>query len=517
MRQRFAGASALGDRVNPVAVKEFRQAVQSRWVIAVLMLFLLINLAIIGGYLMLSVDAATSTTGGRKIFAVLLTFLMITCIAFVPAYTGLRLSLERNNADIDLLFITTITPGAIVRGKYVTAMALTLLIFSVCMPFMILTYLLRGIDLPTIFGILGLGFALCALANAMGLFAGSVSGSWFIRGLVIVGVALALLYMTIGSLGLAQSVLIFGRGMFGLGAGWWAGMATGLLFGALGIGLLHVLAVALMSPKTSNRMFIPRLYITATWLITGIVMLAWGYVVGREYLLSAWIVMSGVALSGLVVAALGERDGWSARVRRTIPRNLILRPLAFLFYTGSAGGIAWCILLFAATALPVLAWDAAGSSAGGHDLLETLGYTSLFFGYILCYCLTTAALRPVLFRDVPTPHLSVIALFLGAMMCMGPCLLAFFFEQSMWSDVPWYTLGSPMVLTTNDSQALYSAGGLVAVWLAMAAVASAGWAFGQWRRFLPYHAEQPAYEAVENRMPDSQTEYQRETVGQQSS
>lgn len=523
MRQRFAWASTLGDRVNPVAVKEFRQAVQSRWVIAVLMLFLLINLAIIGGYLMLAADAATSTTGGRRIFAILLAFLMITCIAFVPAYTGLRLSLERNNADIDLLFITTISPGAIVRGKYVTAMALTLLIFSVCMPFMILTYLLRGIDLPTIFGILGLGFALCALANAMGLFAGSVSGSWFIRGLVIVGVALTLLYMTLGSLGLAQSVLIFGRGMLGLGAWWWAGMATGLLFGALGIGLLYVLAVALMSPKTSNRMFIPRLYITATWLIAGIVMFAWSYAVGREYLLLAWIVMSGVALSVLLVAALGERDGWSPRVRRTIPRHLLLRPLAFLFYTGSAGGIAWCVLLFAATALPVLAWDAAGWSAGGHDLLETLGDTSLFFGYILCYCLTTAALRPVLFRDVPTPHLSVIALFLGAMMCMGPCLLAFFLEQYIWSDVPWYTLGSPMVLTTNDSQALYSAGGLVAVWLAMAAVASSSWAFGQWRRFLPYDGGQPPHRAAENpaenrmsdaQTSDAQTESQRGTVGQ---
>jgi len=38
-------------------------------------------------------------------------------------------------------------------------------------------------------------------------------------------------------------------------------------------------------------------------------------------------------------------------VRRTIPRNPLLRLLAFLFYTGSAGGIAWCVLLFVATML----------------------------------------------------------------------------------------------------------------------------------------------------------------------
>ena len=103
---------------------------------------------------MLSPNADTSIDGGRNVFMFLLGILLITCIGFVPLYSGIRLSLERNDANIDLFFVTTITPGAIVRGKYLTAMALTLLIFSACMPFMILTYLLRGIDLPTIFFIL---------------------------------------------------------------------------------------------------------------------------------------------------------------------------------------------------------------------------------------------------------------------------------------------------------------------------------------------------------------------------
>jgi ABC-type transport system involved in multi-copper enzyme maturation permease subunit len=147
MKRLLAWAGA-GDWVNAVAIKEFRQAVQSRWVIAVLMLFLLIDVFIVGGYLALSPDAATSTRGGRDTFTGLLVILMITSIGFVPLYTGIRLSLERNDANIDLLFITTIRPGAIVRGKYLSAMGLTLLIFSTCMPFMVLTYLLGGVDPP---------------------------------------------------------------------------------------------------------------------------------------------------------------------------------------------------------------------------------------------------------------------------------------------------------------------------------------------------------------------------------
>ena len=129
MKRLLAWASAAGDRVNPVAVKEFRQAVQSRWVIAILMLFLLVNLGIVGGYLMLSPDADTSIDGGRNVFMLLLGILLITCIGFVPIYTGIRLSMERNDANIDLFFVTTITPAAIVRGKYFSALALTLLIF----------------------------------------------------------------------------------------------------------------------------------------------------------------------------------------------------------------------------------------------------------------------------------------------------------------------------------------------------------------------------------------------------
>ncbi|MFW6171180.1 MAG: ABC transporter permease [Planctomycetota bacterium] len=517
MRRLLAWASTLGDRVNSVAVKEFRQAVQSRWVIAVLMLFLLINLVVIGGYLMLSPDAATDTTGGRKIFVILQSVLTLTCIAFVPAYTGLRLSLERNNADVDLLFITTLTPGAIIRGKFVTATALTLLIFSVCMPFMVLTYLLRGIDLPTIFGILGYSFALCTLANTMGLFAGSVSGSWFIRGLIIVGVIVVLLYMTVGLLGIAQSVLIFGGASFWTGMlGWW-GIGTALLFGCLGIGLFYVLAVALMSPKTSNRMLVPRLYMTAAFLITGVVMLGWSWVQPHELVLAPWVVLSGVCLGVLVIAALGERDSWSVRVRRTIPRTPVLRGLAFLFYSGSAGGIAWCVLLLAGVGATVLFRNAiARPGVHGFDVMETFGYTSLFFGYILCYCLTTAALRPVLFRNVPTPHLSVVALFLGAMMCMGPCLAAFFFDQYLWSNMQWYMLGSPMVLSTTDHEAIVTGGVVVAVWLVIAVAASFRWALDQWRRFLPYEVIEPDSEASEERVPVANAEPLGEGVGHQA-
>jgi hypothetical protein len=485
--------STTGDRVNPVAVKEFRQAVQSRWVMAVLMLFLLINLGVVGGYLMLTPDAATSINGGRNIFMFLLGILLITCMGFVPAYTAVRLSLERNDANIDLLFVTTITPGAIVRGKYFTAMALTLLIFSACMPFMILTYLLRGIDLPTIFFVLAFEFVACAAANAMGIFAGSVSGSWLLRGLVDAGAIFILFYMAIITIGMAESALMFGTGMLGGRSAWWTSIGMYLLVEALAIGLLYVLSVAMLSPRLSNRMLVPRLYITAGLVVTGIVMLVWSYAATTFWPVTFWMVGSGIALTILTVTALGERDTWSARVRRRIPRNALLRWVAFLLYTGSAGGIIWCVLLFTATMLAALAWSRlmAGVS-GGAELGEACGNMTIVFGYILCYCLTTAFARITLLRSAPTVNLSVIAALLGTAVWMVPYLIAFFTERNWDYVVSWYLLGSPLVLTMRNEPAKNAAGFVVIGWLALCVLLSAPWVIGQWRRFVPYEVAGPA-------------------------
>ncbi len=492
MNQAKAAVSEPSDWINPVAVKEFRQAVQSRWVVAVLMLFLLLNLTIIGGYLLLSPDVHTDTEGGQGVFVALLSILVFTCFGFVPAYTGIRLSLERHSTDIDLFFITTITPGAIVRGKYLAAMALTLLIFSTCMPFMVLTYLLRGIDLPTIFLILAGCFVVCAAANAMGLFAGAVSGGWIIRGLVAAGVIIFMFQISVAMLGTVQGLMFFGPGLWGHGWEVWAGVGTFLLVELLGIGLLYVFAVALLSARPANRMMVPRLYLTGCWAVTGCVALLWSHVHLTMEPVTGWAVMSVIATCILVVAVTGERDTWSVRVRRTIPRNPLPRLGAFLTYTGSAGGLLWYTMLFAATMLVLHGWHALMSGfAGASDVSDVFRGSLIGFGFVLCYCLTIAALRPVLFRNAPTPHLSVFVMFFGMAMCLVPYLVAFFIEQNWWLAEPWYFLVSPLILTVMRTNLMETAEWIVIGWLILSTMAAAPWAVGQWRRFTPHRAAEP--------------------------
>src|SRR5262249_24721096 len=144
----------LDDSLNPIVVKELRQAVQSRFVVVALLLFLSLQLLILGLYLVFGYGARSadmeSVNAGREGFLVLQGVLLGTCLLFIPLYAGVRLAAERSDTNVDLLFVTALKPRAIVRGKLFSAVVLVLLIFSACAPFMTFTYLLRGIDMPTI-------------------------------------------------------------------------------------------------------------------------------------------------------------------------------------------------------------------------------------------------------------------------------------------------------------------------------------------------------------------------------
>jgi hypothetical protein len=167
------------------------------------------------------------------------------------------------------------------------------------------------------------------------------------------------------------------------------------------------------------------------------------------------------------------------------------RLVAFVFYTGSAGGLSWCVLLFGAT----IAATGAGAAVTGSphvDLRGACANMSMVFGYVLCYCLTTAALRRLVFKHLPTPALSVIAAFLGIVVWVVPYLTVFLTTSNPLSHSFRSLLASPMVLTTKDEAAKAAAAPFVVVWLSIALAASLPWGLLQWWQFTPYRASDAA-------------------------
>src|SRR5206468_4972819 len=151
-----------------------KQAVQGKFVSSLLLLLLAVQLLVVGTWVLMTPDVERRFDTGAGMFMTLEGLLLGICLLFIPSYTGIRLISERSPANMDLLFITTISPEAIIAGKSLAAAALTILIFSACMPFMVLTYLLRGIDLPSMFIVLGLNFFLVVIAIQLTVFFASL-------------------------------------------------------------------------------------------------------------------------------------------------------------------------------------------------------------------------------------------------------------------------------------------------------------------------------------------------------
>ncbi len=498
MNPALAAATAVADRVNPIVVKELRQAVRSRFVIAILMLFLLVNLSVIGVYVMFADEAATSSTGGRDIFMWLLAVLAFTCICMVPIYASVRLAAERNDTNTDLLFATTIKPAAIIRGKFWAAMAMAVLIYSCCMPFLSVTYLLRGIDLPTIFFLLGMGLICIAAAVMAGILVGALPVGRIWRIFLGLGLFICLVIGTLFAISAAGATAYLG--LMGTTAGaweFWAAVGTGVLMLLAFVGLLYVLAVAAMSPSRANRTMPIRVYVTAAWIVLGVVACLWSWQVSDPGPVEAWVGFSLAVASGAVFLAIAERESWSPRITRKIPRFGPGRVLAWLFYTGSAGGVLWCCLLAGATVLWALIWgEATGAFTGffpysmwaRSGLEQTLRMMGGIFLYAFCYCMLASLLRHVLFRGVARTFLPLVAALLMAAGLLLP-ILAAYLATGQTMDVErlpiGYLLASPIALTAYDPESQVVVWAFLIGWSLLMAALSAPWLVGQFQRFRP--------------------------------
>ncbi len=94
-----------------------------------------------------------------------------------------------------------------------------------------------------------------------------------------------------------------------------------------------------------------------------------------------------------------------------------------------------------------------GASLSRYDSFgEVFNNLVIFYGYVLCYSLTTAFLRTTVLKNVPTIYLPIITLLLVAILSTLPYLTAFFLTDTHHGrdDLSAYMLASPMILNWMD-------------------------------------------------------------------
>ncbi len=448
----------LDDLLNPIVVKELRQAVKSRIVISALMLFLVIQLSIL--LLNLSFTGrqsagAVNLHAGREIFLILQGILLGTCMLLIPTYAGVRLASEHSETNVDLLFISTLRPRKIIAGKLQASVVLILLIFSACAPFMTFTYLLRGIDIPSIILVLALDFLVVLLGTQGAIFLGAVPAN--------AGLKLLLGLLGLGLLGfLFGSTMGFSIEMLELGFGsrldsiefWVVAGAVAITILAV-IGLLFTWSMAIVSPPSANRALPVRLYFLIFWLLTsGLAALLARYF-HIPYPFYIWETAMITLLCAQILVSINEREQWGLRIRRTIPHRRWLSAPLFLLYSGSAGGVLFSVLLLALTLiLPNIAfeyWSSLFFPALGRFVLETNRRHTIAMAlvalYSFDYCMLAVWIRNVpLYGRIKASYTWVLALILLALGFSLPWPLLFLFQNEelrMGYTDPWWQISNP--------------------------------------------------------------------------
>jgi hypothetical protein len=454
----------LDDWINPIVVKELRQAVKSRLVTSVLLLFLGVQLVILGWFLAfreLNYGYRDMSFGGdpmnwsvgKEIFSVLQAILLGACMVLIPTYASLRMSGERSDTNVDLLFISTLRPTSIIAGKFFSALVLAMLVFSCCAPFMTFTYLLRGIDIPSILFVLCVDLLAILLSTQLGLFLASIPAT---RGFKVVLFFLAFLGLCwiYGALVVGTTEALRWGVPGDLESEFWAILGVVALAILFLTGLFFCWSVALISPPSANRALIGRLFLVGMWLLLGVACLCLGLYRGPAGLdhtsLSVWTGCSVVFFCLQFLISINERDSWGPRVVRAIPRWLLLRPLAFLFYSGSAGGVFLSVICVALTLLLSWEWSVMFPITGyltPGDTARTV-FAALAL-YVFCYGMSAVLVRAYLLKDQIRPLFTwVVALLMLGLGTAVPWLLAFLMYSNNafnYRGLSWWLLPNPFV------------------------------------------------------------------------
>jgi len=241
-----------------------------------------------------------------------------------------------------------------------------------------------------------------------------------------------------------------GAGM--AGASFWVPFSCFLALGLGALGLVHSWSVALINPPSANRGLGMRLAMLAFWAATGVLFSVGEALSPLESFaaLRTWLNCMACLCSLAMVIAINEREHWTPRVARTIPRRRWLRLPAFLLYSGGAGGVLFALVLFGLTCLVLAGLRALflgnGTWKPGQrsDVWQWTDFSCsvLLILYTYDYALAAVFVRRHLYK-VKAIYTWVVMVVLLAAGSGLPFLAAFLFLYPDWSfDTHYYWLVS---------------------------------------------------------------------------
>ncbi|MEW5743377.1 MAG: ABC transporter permease [Myxococcota bacterium] len=459
-------AEQVADRLNPIVVKEVRQGLRTRvfWIFFAVMLVANLMISLVAWA---AADEGSLRAGQATFIGY---FVCLACVQFfVIPYSAYRsMSREGEEETWVLLTLTGLGPRRILAGKVSSFVLQGTLYASAAAPFLLFSYYLNGIDLPTIIASLAVSVAYQVFLVAIGVSVATLAETRIVRGLlhfVLLGFLLQALGMGIGlTVGAAEaSRKLLADGVFWL-------VSSAILFGMVTTGLLlFELAAARLSLPTEDYARGPR-----RWFLVQVVgMVAfflWGYWTSGEFevlLVGAVCSAAHGLFVGLAVAA--DRDGMSRAHWVKGRRHSLFKPGALRGYGLVALSIVCVGGLYGALALG--------------ELFASPGEVGVILA-APAFALLYLAAPQVLARWVPHPPsqtalmVRVLAFGLFVLSVGLPPLLGELFAEA---DDVTLNLLNPTIGLANIARAKFDAAPLVLLPWGVA-LGMAAWAFAALKR-----------------------------------
>ncbi|MGC1275505.1 MAG: hypothetical protein WBC44_17490 [Planctomycetaceae bacterium] len=359
---RFDRAS---DWCNPILVKEVRQALKSRAFVATFLL-LLLGSWLISAFGLLAAGASVEYGSVGQAFFIFYFGVLCVALGVVIPFGAFRSLLnERDDNTYELLSITTLSPGQIVRGKWACAVVQALLFYSAIAPFIAFTALLQGFDFGQAAVLLVAAFYGSTALSITTLMLSTTVRQRVWQGFLSMTLVAALCVFVTMILSGLSSLMMFPLPLDEPDF-WWF-VAALFVMSASYQWLFYQIAAARLTFESENRSTGIRLTVSGQfwlmWAMAGIFHWYRGTVPDDELV---WFLTgaSGVHLALLGLSFSAEPNGLSRRVRRSLPQRTWLRvPLAPLLPGGARGYL--FVLLHLAALLPLVAVATAWSKHRG--------------------------------------------------------------------------------------------------------------------------------------------------------
>ncbi len=297
------------EAVGPIVVKEVRQGLRAK-VFAICFGLLLFACLVTALFAAAEVRDSHGVALGPQYLTLFLSGVGIICFFVIP-YTAYRsMAREREEETWVLLALTGLSSRRIVHGKTASALTQAVLYASAGAPFMVFSYFLNGVDLPTL--LLELFLAAC-----MAVFLTSCAVALGTEGHTRQGRA-AVHFFVLGLLGAATfAALAFGANMARKG-GAWLDEATFLVFSiCFPLLLLSTSALVLegaaaglclasdASARGARLVLLGQLVVVVSATFLGVALMP----STANDLAAAFSVMTSLFLAGFGFFAISERDG----------------------------------------------------------------------------------------------------------------------------------------------------------------------------------------------------------------